>query len=333
MKAFLIFLNICLAGGIFWSLLKQAETPQVNEDEYFFRASEKEKKKTPAKTETAARKKTPVSETRDADISVRKIVEGNIFDPARCPGARIPGRRNSNTGLDMTLVGTFVIGEQSGAIILQKRRQNTNSAFPWMMQGGGPPIAMPAFQNNGGGSMNGGMPGSGNGAQNQNGNMMQGGGGGFARNRFGSGEMFARWRQMQNRQQNGGNNGEEAAVVYQQYVRVGETLANGYKLTAVTRTGATLMKNSEKLELEIVEASRNAGAERSRNNNTNPSGLQNRGMFPWMMPGMMMGGMGGGRGGFPFNNNNFMQQNGGGNQQQNSGGNARGSRQGRSRGQ
>ncbi|MBO4490234.1 MAG: hypothetical protein J5944_02615 [Lentisphaeria bacterium] len=341
MKAFLIFLNICLAGGIFWSLLKQAETPQVNEDEYFFRASEKEKKKTPAKTETVSRKKEPVPETRSAEVSVRRVVEGNIFDPARCPGARIPGRRNSNTGLDMTLVGTFVIGEQSGAIILQKRRQNTNFPFPWMQQGG-PPIAMPAFQNNGqqgGGFMNGGAQtsGAGNTAQNQN-NGQQGGG--FARARFGSGEMFARWRQMQNRQQNGGNN-EEAAVVYQQYVRVGETLANGYKLTAVTRTGATLMKNSEKLELELVEASRNAGAERSRNTNTNPFGTQGRGMmFPWMMQGMMMngmGGMGGTRGGFPFNNNGFMQQNGGGNQQQNGGGTgrngSRGSWQGRSRSQ
>ena len=303
MKAILIILNLCLAGGIFWSLLKQAKTPQVNEDEYFFRKSEKELKSTSAKPEAVSRKKGEVPESRDLQASIRRVVDGNIFDPARCPGARIPGRRNTNTGLDMTLVGTFSIGELSGAIIMQKRRQN--NGFPWMQ---GMPMAMPAFQNNqqqGGG----GGPAPSGGDQNR---PQQGGG--FARSRFGAGDMFARWRQMQNRQQNG-TGGEEAAVVYQQYVRVGETLANGYKLTAVTRTGATLMKGSEKLELEIAEASKNAGSDRARNTGTTQQGGRGRGMMPWMMPGMMMGGgmggfrgigggMGGGMGGFQQQQNN-----------------------------
>ena len=336
MKAFLIILNICLAGGIFWSFLKQAQTPQVNEDEYFFRKTEKDKKKSPAKAEAAAgpRKKTSVPETRDSSVSIRKVVEGNIFDPARCPGARIPGRRNSNAGLDMTLVGTFTIGELSGAIIMQKRRQNNSMPFPWMQGMGGMPMAMPAFRNNGPGGGFGNRPpgfGGGNGGPQNNNN---GQGGGFARARFGAGDMYARWRRMRQQQNggNGNNNGNEPALVFQQYVRVGETLANGYKLTAVTRTSATLMKNSEKIELELVEASRNAGAERSRNTNNNPANGFQRGMMPWMMPGMMMPGMmpgmGGPRGGFQQNGGGF-QQNGGGGRNNNS----RGSRQGRSRGQ
>ena len=328
MKTFLIFLNICLAGGIFWSVLKEAKTPQVNEDEYFFRKTEKDRKKPAAKNDTASRsqKKSVAPETRDPAVSITKVVEGNIFDPARCPGARIPGRRNSNAGLDMTLVGTFTIGELSGAVIMQKRKQNTVSPFPWMQGMGGMPMSMPAFQGNaqGGGFNN----------NRQGGPQGNAQGGGFARTRFGAGDMYARWRRMQSRQQNGGNNSKnEAAVVYQQYVRVGETLANGYKLTAVTRTSATLMKNSEKIELELVEASRNAGADRGRNNNSNPSGSQWRGMGmmpPWMMmPGMMMGGGMGGRGGFQQNGGGFQQNGGSG---RNNGG-SRGSRQGRSRGQ
>lgn len=330
MKTFLIILNIILAGGIFWSVLKEAKAPQVNEDEYFFRKSEKDGKKPAAKTETTSRaqKKSAVPEARDPAVSIRKVVEGNIFDPARCPGARIPGRRNSNAGLDMTLVGTFTMGELSGAIIMQKRKQNTASPFPWMQGMGGMPMFMPAFQGNGQGGA------GGNGAQ---GNAQGSGqGGGSARTRFGAGDMYARWRRMQARQQGNSSSGNEAAVVYQQYVRVGETLANGYKLTAVTRTSATLMKNSEKIELELVEASRNAGAERGRNTNTNPAGSQWRGMGmmpPWMMMPGMMGGMGGGMGG---RGGNF-QQNGGGAQQNGgsgrNGGGSRGSRQGRSRGQ
>lgn len=318
MKAILIILNICLAGGIFWSLLKQAQTPQVNEDEYFFRKTEKDRKKAPAKTDASlpSRKKTSVPETRDPAVSIRKVVEGNIFDPARCPGARIPGRRNSNAGLDMTLVGTFTIGELSGAIIMQKRRQNNNSPFPWMQGMGGMPMSMPPFRNGNN------APGGGNGPQNNN-NAQNGG---FARARFGAGDMYARWRRMRQQQNggNGNNRSNEPAVVFQQYVRVGETLANGYKLTAVTRTGATLMKNSEKIELELVEASRNAGAERTRNTNNNSGFQRGMGMMPWMMPWMM--GMGGGpRGGFQQQNNN----NGGGAGRNN---NPQGSRQGRSRG-
>ena len=83
MKAFLIFLNICLAGGIFWSILKQAKTPQVNEDEYFFRKSEKEVRNAPApKAEAQTRKKSDAPDTRDSELSIRKVSEGNIFDPA-----------------------------------------------------------------------------------------------------------------------------------------------------------------------------------------------------------------------------------------------------------
>ena len=319
MKTFLIVLNICLAGGIFWSLLKQAQAPQVNEDEYFFRKTETEKdrKKAPAKTDTGSRppKKTSTLEARDPAVSIRKVVEGNIFDPARCPGARIPGRRNSNAGLDMTLVGTFTIGDVSGAIIMQKRKQSTAFPYPWMQ---GMPMAMPAFQGNiQGGNPNNPRAGGGNGSQN---NAQ----GGLARTRFGAGDMYARWRRMQ---QNGNNgNSKEAAVVFQQYVRVGETLANGYKLVSVTRTGATLMKNSEKIELELVEASRNAGADRGRNNNNSSAQQRAMGMMPWMMPWMMMPGMGNNMGG----NRGGSQQPGGGNGRTTGG--RGGSAQGRSRG-
>lgn len=50
----------------------------------------------------------------------------------------------------------------------------------------------------------------------------------------------------------------EKDVVYKQFIRLGETLANGYTLTSVTRTGAVLEKGSERLELAMTEASKNA---------------------------------------------------------------------------
>lgn len=43
----------------------------------------------------------------------------------------------------------------------------------------------------------------------------------------------------------------------QQYIRVGEKLANGYELTEVTRTSAVLTLNGNRMELKLQEASKN----------------------------------------------------------------------------
>ena len=43
---------------------------------------------------------------------------------------------------------------------------------------------------------------------------------------------------------------------YRQYVRIGETLSNGYILVEVSRTRAVLTRGSDKMELEIQEASK-----------------------------------------------------------------------------
>lgn len=60
----------------------------------------------------------------------------------------------------------------------------------------------------------------------------------------------------------------EKEIVYKQFVRVGETLANGYTLTSVSRTGATLEKGSDKLELVMTEASKNMPSQSTARTNT-----------------------------------------------------------------
>lgn len=47
-----------------------------------------------------------------------------------------------------------------------------------------------------------------------------------------------------------------SAQVQRQYVRIGETLSNGYTLVEVTRTSATLVRGSDKMELELQESSK-----------------------------------------------------------------------------
>ncbi|MGC8141259.1 hypothetical protein ACP3W2_27960, partial [Salmonella enterica] len=46
------------------------------------------------------------------------------------------------------------------------------------------------------------------------------------------------------------NNNNNKPVVYKQYVRLGETMANGYTLAEVDRNRVVLTRGNDKLELE-----------------------------------------------------------------------------------
>lgn len=268
MKTLLIALNCIFALGITWGVLSELGKPSVDEDEYFIKR--KPGKKAAARktsTKKVAAKPTGPAKRPAAELE-RIIVEKNIFNAARCPNARVFGRRSGgNTRLNMTLVGTFTIDKVSGAIILQKQQtQNRMMMNPWMMRG----------------------------------NWM------MNNNRFrGNTNMASRQRFMPGMfpgMQNNNNNNNQPSVVYKQYVRVGETMANGYKLDSVTRTSAILTKGSERMELNIVEASKNAGGKTgtTTNNNRNPFQMSPQQMRQWMQ--MMrgrrnMGNWGGNRGG------------------------------------
>lgn len=243
MKTLLIVLNCLFAAGITWGVLSSLGKPSVDEDEYFIKRKPGKKtavKKAVTKKSTA---KMTGPQKRSSAEKEQIIVSKNIFDAARCPNARVFGRRrNNNTRLSMTLVGTFTIDKVSGAIILQKQQQqNRPNMPPWM--------AGRTMQNNNQWRQN------------------------AARQRFMPG-MFP----GQNN-----NNQQQESVVYKQYVRVGETMANGYKLDSVTRNSAVLTKGSERMELTIVEASKNAGGKATpANNNRNPFQMNPQQMRQWM---------------------------------------------------
>jgi hypothetical protein len=274
MKALLIALNCIFALGITWGVLSNLGKPSVDEDEYFIKR--KPGKKTTVR-KTTSKKSAAVSNgpaQRTAAEIEQIIVEKNIFNPARCPNARVFGRRTGgNARLNLTLVGTFTIDNVSGAIILQRQQAQQNRMMmnqPWMMG-----RAMMMNQNN-----------------NNN-------------NRFRQRFMPGMFPGMQN---NNNNNNNQPAVVYKQYVRVGEVMANGYKLESVTRTSAVLTKGSERMELTIVEASQNAGGRSNTSNsnrNNNPFRMSPQQMRQWMQ---MMGGgrnnMGNWNRGGRNNNNN-----------------------------
>ena len=158
--------------------------------------------------------------------------------------------RSSRTQL--TLVGIFRCGKSEGAII---RQNNQNRQF-------NPYLAQMMFQS--------GMMGNRGG--------MMGNRSGMMGNRGGNGR-FTSWSQVAGR-----SSGSE-----KQYVKVGETLSNGYTLAEVTRTGATLIRGNDRIELELQEPSRNRN-NRGGNNGRRP-GMNSTQQFQqaqMIMQGQMM---------------------------------------------
>jgi hypothetical protein len=102
--------------------------------------------------------------------------------------------------------------------------------------------------------------------------------------------------------------GDNQQAPIKQYVRVGETLSNGYTLTEVSRTKAVLTKNGDKMELELQDPSKNiarGGTRRTQGNSwrefqqTQIRTQQQMLRMMYMMQSRMGsgGGGGGGRGG------------------------------------
>lgn len=140
---------------------------------------------------------------------------------------RSPLANVRNSRTQLTLVGVFKIGNSEGAIIRQNTTQRQfNPYLAQMMFAGG---------------MAGGNRGGNRGG-------FRGGMGGMGR--------FTSWSQVAGR-----NSGAE-----KQYVKLGETLSNGYTLAEVTRTGVTLIRGNDRIELELQDPSKNRNSGRSSNN-------------------------------------------------------------------
>ena len=129
----------------------------------------------------------------------------------------------ANARVELALVGTIEAGKYRAAVILQRTNSRQINPFMRMMWGG---------------------PGGGPGGP--------GGPGGFG----GRGRRFNMGMGLNNM-----NNRNNPAMV-KQYVRVGETMPNGYKLTTLTRTRATLTRGGDKMELELQVPSKNQNAAR-----------------------------------------------------------------------
>jgi hypothetical protein len=102
---------------------------------------------------------------------------------------------------------------------------------------------------------------------------------------------------------NQNNQNRNNPTVVQQYVKLGQTMPNGYKLTALSRTRATLTRGGDKMELELQAPSRNQNAARRTaqrlnvNQQLQQAQIQTQQMMVRALMDMRNSGGGGGRGG------------------------------------
>ncbi|MDD3154009.1 MAG: hypothetical protein PHS41_04020 [Victivallaceae bacterium] len=184
--------------------------------------------------------------------SIALIPAKNIFNRERCASATVAGARNAR--VELGLVGTFRIGQIEGAIITQKTSGARRGGFMMGMWGppdgaapqgsfNGPPQPNPGQGGTPGAPPGGGFPGRGN-----------------------NGSLNVRTNTAKNA------TATQNTLAIKQYVRVGETLSNGYKLISVTRSEAVLTKGSEKITLPMLDPSNAASTAASGNprRNTNP---------------------------------------------------------------
>ena len=244
MKSILIILNVLLGCAVLWGGVNFFRNLVPSRPKTAFTV--KKRKEHPQKLKIERfQPKQAARPAADDDALIKRIVEQNIFNPDRCPNAGVWG---GNARVDMTLVGTFKIGNSQGAVILQKT-QNRN--FPFMPFGG----MMGPGGGPGGGMMQRrmGIGRGGNGDQ-----MRQNGGDRGGRRTIGGMRSIQANRNAQGIVLPGQNNTNTKNVTYKQYVRLGETMANGYKLTEIAKNRVVLTRGSDRLELELVDPSANA---------------------------------------------------------------------------
>ena len=139
MKIILIILNLLLAGAVLWSGARFVQDISGKSQPAAFTVKKRVPKNQKAAAEVQSIQIRQFSVPTAGEAQVKEIVELDVFNQDRCPNAGVWG---GNARVEMTLVGTFRIGNTQGAVILQKNQARSNQ----FMQFGG-------MMNNPGGGM------------------------------------------------------------------------------------------------------------------------------------------------------------------------------------
>lgn len=255
MKFLLISLNILLVAGVCHLAWTYSSDP--------IEFASTSRKMTPAKIERKKAPRVKASEKYVADSpevtekKIASVVEHNIFHTERVPDApanKTAQRNNQQIRADMSLVGTYVIGDTLGAIILQRLQGNAQQQLKALQQKEYEQYTASSRITD---------PKKKAAAASESGETEE--------NKASAGEE----KDSKQIVIVGGSPSISANNVFRQHLKVGDTTVNGYKLEEVTRTSAVLTKNKERIELTLLTPSEAGNVTRQRQNN-NQNNNQNK---------------------------------------------------------
>ena len=251
MKFLLIALNVLLVAALAHLAWKYSSDPvefPSKSNKPVPRTIVIERKKGSA---NSARKKSALSVIESPEAVEKKIEaleKRNVFNTERVPDA--PANRNNARAqqqirADMSLVGTYTIGDSLGAIILQRLQGNAQQQLKALQQkeyeqyqASATRVTDPKKK-----------------AEAAAGAEKQGD------SEDGEGEDGKEKKVIVM-----GNPSISATNIFRQHLKVGDTTVNGYTLVEVTRTSAVLTKNSERIELSLLTPSEAGNIARQRQN-------------------------------------------------------------------
>lgn len=270
MKFLLIALNILLAAAlVHLAWISSADPVFFSSRDKVVRQSGTDAKMTLA-TQGRKKKASAQAVTESPEATEKKIealVKRNVFNTERVPDApanKTAARATQQIRADMSLVGTYTIGDALGAIILQRLQGNAQQQLKALQQKEYEQYAASATR----------ITDPKKKAE-------------AAAERAAAGEA-AEPDDAEDKDEDGkkvvvmGNPSVSANNVFRQHLRVGDTTVTGYKLEEVTRTTAVLTKNSERIELSLLTPSEAGNIARQRqqqqnnNNNRNNNNNNNR---------------------------------------------------------
>ena len=258
MKFMLIALNVLLVAAVAhlaWTYSSEPLTFASTSKK--FSPSKLERKRAIATVKRV--EKHPLDSPEVTEQKIAALMDHNIFKTERVPEApanKNAQRNNQQIRADMSLVGTYVIGDSLGAIILQRLQGNSQQQLKALQQKEYEQYALSSNR------------------------ITDPKKKAAAASESGVEESVAVVDEKKDAKEGqkdpkqivivGGSPSISANNVFRQHLKVGDTTVNGYKLEEVTRTSAVLTKNSERIELTLLTPSEAGNVTRqTRNNNNN----------------------------------------------------------------
>lgn len=261
MKFMLIALNVLLVAAVAhlaWTYSSEPLTFASTSKK--FSPAKLERKRTTATVKRV--EKNPLDSPEVTEKKIAAVLDRNIFKTERVPDApanKTAQKNSQQIRADMSLVGTYVIGDSLGAIILQRLQGNSQQQLKALQQKEYEQYALSSTRVTDPKKKAAAAAEADEDAEEKK-------------------ETGERDAEKDPRQIVivGGSPSISANNVFRQHLKVGDTTVNGYKLEEVTRTSAVLTKNNERIELTLLTPSEaNNMTRQQRNNNNNNQNKNN----------------------------------------------------------